>query len=173
MKKSISLILLIAALSFSLIGCASEQAPPDAGAEAMNEPITKNVVPLDYYEANIEYEYDLDGDQTSEKFQIETDNMNYYNLIIDEEKYSLDSLSPDLVFFRYKLTQFDDNDQFAITVFVASPPNEEEVHFYEYDSNSSLKQTGAITSASNDLFDREINYLSHERVDFDGTSFSF
>lgn len=201
MKKAISLFVLVLIILTSLTGCSSnkkseeemkaqikeelkaemamEQAQKDnsstSSSDTANDTANDKVELLEMYEVNKEYKYDLDGNEVVDTFSIDTDNMNYFDIIIGEEKYSLNDFIPELVFNKFKLTKMDDSNRYALTFFVASPPNEQEVYFYEFAEGSGLNKIGVVTSSitsGNELFDYDIKYLSYDQVKIGDDTFS-
>jgi len=120
-------------------------------------------LPLREYEINKLYKYDLDGVQGVDTFEVKTDSVGYFDLIINNKKYSLDYLTPELVYYKYKLAPIGDTGRYAFAFYPADPPGGYELVFYEFLEGSGLKIMGAA-STGEDLFDTDIKYLTRNQV---------
>lgn len=136
---------------------------------------------LKEYHVNYEYKYDIDGDGGIDTFNIMTDNMNKLNLVVNsggyEKKLPLEGLTPELVFDKYKLTRIADYNRYAFTIYVASPPNEQEIYFYEFVKRSELMEIGRIVNdnvaVNGDFFDYDFHALTYNSVALGQSSLQF
>lgn len=136
---------------------------------------------LKEYEVNKEYKYDIDGDGGVDTFKIESDGINYINLVVNswgyENKLSLEGLSPELVFHKYKLTRIADYNRYAFTIYVASPPNDQDIYFYEFIKRSELMEIGRIVNenvaVNGDFFDYDFHALTYNSVALGQSSLQF
>ena len=147
---------------------------------------------LAVYDANKEYQYDLDGDQKIDTFSLESDG-SYIDLFINEWGYSvaLEGITPELLYFNYKLINIYDSNKYALALYVASPPNDYEVYFLEYEDKGYDKYTSGQKEAEelkvlgvatvdlgmfnyefDDFFNCEVG-LSRSEATFVGESFAF
>lgn len=79
-----------------------------------------------------------------------------------------------MVFNKYKLTRNDGTDKYALTVYVASPPNE--IYFFEYAKGSELREIGRIVNdvaANGDFFDYDFKALTNDFVAIGQTNLRF
>lgn len=133
--KRVFIIFTILMLLF-LTGCSnvSGQSEEELRAEIKAE-LEAEAEAQTLYVINKEYKYDLDGDQNIDTFSLETDGSNYANLFINEWRYSaaLEGLFPELLYKEYKLQKINGSNKYAIALYVASPPNDYKVYFYEYE----------------------------------------
>lgn len=158
----------------------SEQPALNSSAQPGSQGAVNTASLLKEYEANKEYKYDIDGDGQVDNFKIETDNMDYYNLIINGQKFKLPELEelidPYLVRGKYRLTQIADYNRYAFTIISAFPPASDEVYFYEYEKRSELTQIGYATTDNingKSIFNNEITYLTYNQVKFGSKTFIF
>lgn len=123
---------------------------------------------LGVYEANKEYQYDLDGDQKIDTFSLESDG-SYIDLFINEWGYSvaLESITPELLYFKYKLINIYDSNKYALALYVASPPNDYEVYFLEYEYKGYDKYTSGQKEAE------ELKVLGVATVDLGMFNYEF
>jgi len=113
-------------------------------------------------------EYDLDGDQTIDAFSLESDG-SYINLFINEWGYSvaLESITPELLDFKYKLINIQGSNKYVIALYVASPPNDNEVYFLEYEYKGYDKFTSGQKEAE------ELKVLGVATVDLGMFNYNF
>jgi len=138
---------------------------------------------LSSYEFNKEYRYDLDSDGIVDTFTLINDLywlkvvLNGYDhpSLYDPEKteYELFSIviNKELVFNKYKLVKCSEDNQYHIAMFVADPPNNDEVYFFKVDSDRITKIGVANDTA--DLFNADIQNLSHTQAVIGGKTYSF
>lgn len=157
-------------------GQSTQQKPPQGSQEPANAPSL-----LKEYEVNKEYKYDIDGDGGVDTFKIETDGTNYLNLVVNswgyEKKLRLEGLTPELVFYKYKLTRIADNNRYAFTIYAASPPNDQDIYFYEFVKRSELMEIGRIVNdnvaVNGDFFDYDFKRLTYNSVALGQSSLQF
>lgn len=125
----------------------------------------KTIPPLEY-KFNKEYRFDMEGRETVDTFFVDTDSLNYFDVIVNGEKYSLSShFLPELIYFTYRLTEFGDSGRHVFTFFIAVPPSGSEVVFYEYSISSGLEKIGTVyIDDYSNLFYAHIKDLTYNSV---------
>ncbi|HBV86066.1 MAG TPA: hypothetical protein DEF42_05235 [Desulfosporosinus sp.] len=139
----------------------------------MSAPTTPN----SEYEINKQYQFDFEGKGSLDIFSVDTDSMNNFDVIVNGIRYSIasDIFLPELVYYKYKLTEIADSGRYALTFFPAAPPHGAEVFFYEYTIGSGLDEIGVvyIESPDTDLFDVDIKDLTYNSVNINNQTHKF
>lgn len=171
----------------------STSSQPAQGSNTSNNTNTSNnintgstaakPVLLSSYDVNKEYRYDLDNDGNVDTFTVVNDlywlkvvlNGYEHTSLYDPEKteYELFSIviNKELVFNKYKLVKCSEDNQYHIAMFVADPPNNNEVYFFKVDSDRITKI--GVANGTADLFNADIQSLSHTQAVIGGKTYRF
>ena len=148
----------------------------DLNGYELDQPgLSVSTTPASEYEVNKEYRFDFEGKGTADTLLVDTDDLNHFDVIINGVKYSIDS-DPQLVYFKYKLTEIGESGRYALTFFAAAPPHEEKIAFYEYTISSGLDKIGDIHTVYTegiDLFNADINDLTYNSVNINNQENKF
>ncbi len=92
--------------------------------------------PLESFQANQVYQYDLDGDGILDTINYVVDRVNNPVLHINQERYTLYHIDPQLYMLDYKIVNLDTSDGYReIAIGFAFPPYDDGIRFYRYSQN--------------------------------------
>lgn len=92
--------------------------------------------PLEAYQANQVYQYDLDGDGNLDTINYVVDGVNNPVLYINQEEFTLYHIDPELYLQNYRIVNLESTDGYSeIAISFTLPPYETIIVFYRYTQN--------------------------------------